>query len=135
MARPGISTMNAEKKTPPWPKILLQTRIYPTPWSGQRPPPRENHGPNPPLSAVNPMNKRVFCLWPALLLDLVSQTMRPRGRGRPLFAEFWTPRIYPQSTKKISTKKKKPNTKIACQDSRSCRPHRSRPNSKDRGER
>ena len=28
-----------------------------------------------------------FCVWSALFLDLVSQTLRPRGRGRPLFPE------------------------------------------------
>ena len=59
-----------------------QARIWLYPWSG----PSRDHGPNPPLSAVNPKNKG-FSVSGTSFLDLVSQMPRPRGRGRTLLAE------------------------------------------------
>ena len=45
-------------------------------------PPFRDHGLNPPLSTENPRNKGLLGLERPFL-DLVSQTPRPRGRGRP----------------------------------------------------
>ena len=57
----------------------------PTPWSG----PVRDRGLNPPPSTESPRNKG-FSGSGAHFLDLVSQTPRPRGRGRPLFADHKT---------------------------------------------
>ena len=57
----------------------------PTPWSG----PFRDHGLNPPPSNRKPLEIKGFLGLERPFLDLVSQTPRPRGRGRPLFAERW----------------------------------------------
>ena len=49
-----------------------------------------DHGPRPPLSTENPTNKGFLGLGRPFL-DLVSQTPRPRGRGRFLVADSYTP--------------------------------------------
>ena len=59
----------------------------PTPWSGLF----QDHGLRPwslnlPLSAANPMHEGASVSG-APFLDLVAQTLHPRGRGRALFAE------------------------------------------------
>ena len=70
----------------PYPNILVSTvsGSTPTPRSGSF----REHRLNPPPSTENPRNKRFLGL-DRPFLDLVSQTPRPRGRGRPLFAEVW----------------------------------------------
>ena len=70
-----------EKQTYSHPKVS-NLGSTPTPWSG----PFRDHGLDPPLSTVNPMHEGVP-VSAAPFLDLVSQTPRPRGKGRPLFAE------------------------------------------------
>ena len=59
----------------------------PTPWSG----PFRDHGLRPwsqsPSEHRKPLEIKGFLGLERPFLDLVSQTPRPRGRGRPLFAE------------------------------------------------
>ena len=54
----------------------------PTPWSG----PLRDHGLNPPLSTENPRNKG-FSGSGAPIFGFGLADPRPRGRGRPLFAD------------------------------------------------
>ena len=70
------------------PKLILRiSGSTPTPWSGS---PMEtmvwDHGI--PLRAPKTLEIKGFLGLERPFLDLVSQTLRPRGRGRPLFAEI-----------------------------------------------
>ena len=60
----------------------------PTPWSG----PFRDHGLRPwsrsPFEHRKPLEIKRFLGLERPFLDLASQTLRPRGGGRPLFAEF-----------------------------------------------
>ena len=49
-----------------------------------------DHGLNPPLSAANPMHKG-FSVSGAPFFGFGLADPAPRGRGRPLFADFWGP--------------------------------------------
>ena len=62
--------------------------------------PFQDHGLSP-LWALKPHAWRIFCVWSALL-DLVSQTPRPRGRCRPLFADYWHTRDWTVSRDRCS---------------------------------
>ena len=71
-------------------RVFANSGSTPIPWSG----PLREHGLNPPLGTANPMHEG-FSVSGAPFLDLVLQINRPRGGGRPLFAEgFRGPRSF-----------------------------------------
>ena len=67
-----------------------------TPWSG----PIQDHGLRPwsqiPLWAQKTRETKGFLGLQRPFLDLVSQTLRPRGRGRPLFADKCRTKFFPR---------------------------------------
>ena len=84
-----ITSENAPKKacscmTP----LITVSGSTPTPWSGPLPRPWSETMVSSPLWAQKTLEIKGFLGLGRPFLDLVSQTPRPRGRGRPLFADL-----------------------------------------------
>ena len=58
-----------------------------------------------PLCAQKTLEIKCFVGLERPFLDLVSQTPRPRGGGRPLFAEFWQEKITETRKKNAKTRR------------------------------
>ena len=73
-------------------RFFWQTRIYPYPMVWPLPRPWSETMVSIPLCAQKTLEIKGFLGLGRPFLDLVSQTPRPRGRGRPFFADFFKSR-------------------------------------------